>query len=137
MNPASGDDMAVTKPELSQGFPALPADIKSSRHRILPTQEAPPLKSKFRRLGLPIVPLLGASLLGAGTACSQDSPSLLLTTKAAEAYKIKIENDFSGDSDPSSTTVVPSPGYLADQKITYRRIKALLGFNLPFAVPSD
>lgn len=68
--------------------------------------------------------LLGGLVVGSATDLSatfynpawvamNNSPSLLLTTKAAEAYNISLENGFDSDIDPSSTTVTPSPGYLA------------------------
>ncbi len=56
---------------------------------------------------------LSATFYNPGWIALNSSPSLLLTSKAAEAYRITIDNDFGGDIDPSSTTITPSPGYMA------------------------
>jgi len=56
---------------------------------------------------------LSATFYNPGWVALNNAPSLLLTTKAAEAYSIEIDNEFGGDVDPGSFTVTPSPGYLA------------------------
>lgn len=50
---------------------------------------------------------------------STDS-SLLLTTMAAEAYSIKLKNGLGIGTDPSSSTVTSSPGFLAGRFTTGR-----------------
>ena len=68
--------------------------------------------------------LLGGLVVGASTDLSatfynpgwialRNEPSVLLTTKAAEAYSIKLQDIPANTSGPSNLVVTPSPGYLA------------------------
>ncbi len=68
--------------------------------------------------------LLGGLVVGASTDLSatfynpgwialQNEASVLLTTKAAEIYQVKLLNDTGRGKDPASTVVTPSPGYIA------------------------
>lgn len=68
--------------------------------------------------------LLGGLVVGAGTDLSatfynpgwiamQNEASVLLTTKAAEIYQVKLDNNTGRGDDPASTVVTPSPGYIA------------------------
>lgn len=56
---------------------------------------------------------LSATFYNPGWIALQDAPSLLLTTRAAEVYRINVENETGRGTEPSSTVVTPSPGYLA------------------------
>jgi hypothetical protein len=56
---------------------------------------------------------LSATYYNPGWIALQDAPSLLLTTRAAEVYSIKLKNGQGRGNDPKSTVVTPSPGYLA------------------------
>jgi hypothetical protein len=56
---------------------------------------------------------LSATYYNPGWIALQKGPSVLLTTKAAEVYTITLKNRLGRGTDPSSTIVTPSPGYLA------------------------
>ncbi len=68
--------------------------------------------------------LLGGLVVGSSTDLSstfynpgwialQKGGSVLLTTKAAEIYTVTMKDDLGRGTEPSSTVVAPSPGYLA------------------------
>ncbi|MHA1152728.1 MAG: hypothetical protein ACTSQ7_08710 [Alphaproteobacteria bacterium] len=56
---------------------------------------------------------LSATFYNPGWIALQNKRSVLLTTKAAEIYSIELENNPDRGSEPNSTVVASSPGYLA------------------------
>ncbi len=56
---------------------------------------------------------LSATFYNPGWVALNNQPSLLLTTKAVEAYQVKISNGLGRGIDPVSNTITPSPGYIA------------------------
>jgi len=56
---------------------------------------------------------LSASFYNPGWIALHGGSSILLTTKAAEAYSIKLKDGLGRGTEPVSTTVTTSPGYLA------------------------
>jgi hypothetical protein len=56
---------------------------------------------------------LSATFYNPGWIALYGSSSVLLTTKAAEAYSIKLKDGLGRGTEPVSTTVTTSPGYLA------------------------
>ena len=56
---------------------------------------------------------LSATFYNPGWIALHGDPSLLLTTMAAEAYNIKLKDGLGAGTDPSSSTVTTSPGFLA------------------------
>ena len=56
---------------------------------------------------------LSATYYNPGWIALHTDPSFLLTTFAAEAYRIRIKDGLPDGTDPTSTTITTSPGYLA------------------------
>ena len=56
---------------------------------------------------------LSATFYNPGWIALYGGASILLTTKAAEAYSIKLKDGLGRGTEPASTTVTTSPGYLA------------------------
>jgi len=61
---------------------------------------------------------LSATFYNPGWIALHDDPSLLLTTMAAEAYSITLKNALGTGTDPSSSTIATSPGFLAGRFTT-------------------
>jgi hypothetical protein len=56
---------------------------------------------------------LSATYYNPGWIAIRTDPSFLLTTMAAEAYRIRLKDGLGTGTDPTSSTVTTSPGYLA------------------------